>query len=232
MLACMAAEAKAEAVAKTVSRAGSPDVSRAASPISQTSAEEDEAREALAQGQGQAQAQGQGPAARSSRHSRQGSRDSLSEGRRPGRRSPKLDGAPSRALSPKPEGILSSIDPSAVPSTDPLGRVREAVRVTDQLLQQGALAVFLTAATSSERQLQLHASRGLKFIAMRSPLFARVLARKGAARALAALLGSAREETLRNAVTALHLITMALSEGAGREPLSAKRLSTVRGGEL
>ena len=228
MLACMAAEAKAEAVAKTVSRAGSPDVSRAASPISQTSAEEDEAREALAQGQ----AQGQGPAPRSSRHSRQGSRDSLSEGRRPGRRSPKLDGAPSRALSPKPEGILSSIDPSAVPSTDPLGRVREAVRVTDQLLQQGALAVFLTAATSSERQLQLHASRGLKFIAMRSPLFARVLARKGAARALAALLGSAREETLRNAVTALHLITTALSEGAGREPLSAKRLSTVRGGEL
>ena len=220
----MAAEAKAEAVAKTVSRAGSPDVSRAASPISQTSAEDDEAREALAQGQG--------PAPRSSRHSRQGSRDSLSEGRRPGRRSPKLDGAPSRALSPKPEGILSSIDPSAVPSTDPLGRVREAVRVTDQLLQQGALAVFLTAATSSERQLQLHASRGLKFIAMRSPLFARVLARKGAARALAALLGSAREETLRNAVTALHLITMALSEGAGREPLSAKRLSTVRGGEL
>ena len=67
---------------------------------------------------------------------------------------------------------------------------------------------------------------------LRSPLFSRVLARKGAARALAALLGSAREETLRNAVTALHLITMALSEGAGREPLSAKRLSTVRGGEL
>ena len=47
MLACMAAEAKAEAVAKTESRAGSPDVSRPASPISQTSAEEDEAREAL-----------------------------------------------------------------------------------------------------------------------------------------------------------------------------------------
>jgi len=104
--------------------------------------------------------------------------------------------------------------------------------VTDQLLQQGALSVFLSAATSSDRQLQLHASRGLKFIAMRSPLFARVLARKGAARALAALLGAAREETLRNAVTALHLITTALCEGVGREPLTAKRLSTVRGGQL
>jgi hypothetical protein len=118
--------------------------------------------------------------------------------------------------------------------------------VTDQLLQQGALSVFLSAATSSDRQLQLHASRGqlevrqlelhasrgFKFIAMRSPLFARVLARKGAARALAALLGAAREETLRNAVTALHRITTALCEGVGREPLTAKRLSAVRGGQL
>ena len=135
MLACMAEEA--ETVAKAVRRTGSPVVSRPASPFSQISVEEDEER----RHEHDASTQGQGPAPQPSphhslseerrpgRHSRHGSRDSLAEGRRPGRRLPEPEGAPP----PEAEGALTS----AVSSADPLGRVREAFRVTDQLHADG-----------------------------------------------------------------------------------------------
>ena len=55
------------------------------------------------------------------------------EERRPGRGATEPEGAPSRAPPPEPEGAPSS----AVSSTDPLGRVRDAVRVTDQLHADG-----------------------------------------------------------------------------------------------
>jgi len=106
---------------------------------------------------------------------------------------------------------------------------RVTVRITDQLLQQGALAIFFAAATTFDRQLQLHASRGLRVIAQQSPLYARILARKGAARALSALLLSS-QEVLRNTVIAIQLMAEALgAPPCSREPLTVKRLCKVRG---
>ena len=141
MLACMAEEA--ETVAKAVRRTGSPVVSRPASPFSSTSAispisaEEDEEHDASTQGQGPAPQPSPhhslSEERRPGRHSRHGSRDSLAVERRPGRSAPEPEGAPSRAPPPEAEGALTS----AVSSADPLGRVREAFRVTDQLHADG-----------------------------------------------------------------------------------------------
>ena len=106
----------------------------------------------------------------------------------------------------------------AAAELDPAG----SLRVADQLLSQGGLAVFLDAAYSHERAMQLAASRGLMHLAQRSQIHARILARKGAARALSALV-LGRDQVLTNAVCAIHATTKALL--AVREPLSLKRLA-------
>jgi hypothetical protein len=110
MLACMAEEAGT--VAKAVNRAGSPVVNRAGSPVVNRAGSPVVSRPASPISQTSAEED---------------------EERRPGRGATEPEGAPSRAPPPEPEGAPSS----AVSSTDPLGRVREAVRVTDQLHADG-----------------------------------------------------------------------------------------------
>ena len=123
------------------------------------------------------------------------------------------------------------------------------LRTVEQLLQQGGLSVFLSAAHSQSKPAQLYASRGpiacqrappiacqrapplrlvtgLLVVSRTSPLHARVLAKKGGARALAALL-LGKDETLLNALTTIWAMASALS-AADKEPLSKSRLAKVR----
>ena len=100
-------------------------------------------------------------------------------------------------------------------------------KAADQLLTQGILGVLLPNASSHDRHEQTQASRGLLYLAQCSPLHARILARKGAARALAALMNG-RDKILHNAVTTVYLITRALLD-EHKEPLTNKRLARVRG---
>ena len=114
--------------------------------------------------------------------------------------------------------------------------LEEPLKVTDMLLAQGALGVFLGAAYSRDRATQLAASRGLLAFARRSPTHCRIIARKGAARSLCALV-LGRDAVLINAVKALHAITVVLTKGE-KEPglmggtmskLSRRRMGMVKG---
>ena len=106
----------------------------------------------------------------------------------------------------------------------------DQLRMADQLLNQGALPVFFAACYSPDRVTQLHASRGILHFASTSPVHARIIARKGAARPLCALLHG-REHVLTNAIHALYEISHAVAHASShKEPgLTKNRLAKVRG---
>lgn len=100
------------------------------------------------------------------------------------------------------------------------------LQVADQLLSQGALPVFFAASYSRDRMTQLDASRGLMYFACCSPTHARIIARKGAARPLSALVHG-REAVLANAIEAMYELARALT--SQRAPIRPKNLLKVRG---
>jgi hypothetical protein len=106
--------------------------------------------------------------------------------------------------------------------------VGEPLRVADLLLQQGALAVFFSNAYARDRTMQLASSRGLLRLAKCSPTHARIIARKGAARPLSALL-LGRETVLSNAVVALYELSSALVAARTGESSLKPNLKRVRG---
>jgi hypothetical protein len=132
-------------------------------------------------------------------------------------------GASGRASPAEVAGRASP--PTPPPLSDAEEEIRRCKRA-DALLSQGALPVFFTAAYSHDRFTQLHASRGLRNFASCSRTHARIIARKGAARPLSALVHG-REGVLANAIDALHSLALALTEH--REPIPKSSLAKVRG---
>ena len=133
--------------------------------------------------------------------------------------------------------VLSSLASSSDPEMREMGCTalanmlsavadEDRLHVTDQLLHQGALPVFFAASYSRDLPTQLAASRGLTSFAACSPTHARIIARKGAARPLSALVHG-RDRVLANAIDAIHDVAHALT--SMQEPLKKKNLARVRG---